>query len=115
MVELESEGELSRRRVAAFLRTLANELDDESSMDDRDVPHEESVDPDEAGDAKRITFVVGGDSATVTVPERVDFEVEVESRSPMFTSGVSQEIELELSWRIDEADEDLHADRVEIG
>lgn len=57
-------------------------------------------------DASRITFVVGGESATVTIPETLDFDVEVESRSPLLKSGVNQEVEFHLSWEIEEQPSD---------
>lgn len=56
-------------------------------------------------DAERVTLVIGGDSATVTVPEMVEFDIEVSSRSPMFSSGVNQEIEFDLSWEIENLEE----------
>lgn len=156
MVELESEGELTRSEVALFLREFANELDDDAqdrdrergefvgdadgpddTVDERREEHREEFiddvderdrdrerdDPVEGGrerreefaeeefaeeeslDHKRITLIVGGDSATVTVPNTVEFDVEVESRSPMFSSGVNQGIEFELSWDIENPDE----------
>lgn len=151
MVELESEGELTRSEVALFLREFANELDDDAhdtdrergefvgdadgpddTFDERQEEHREEFidDVDErerdrgqddsfegererreefAGegslDHKRITLIVGGDSATVTVPNTVEFDVEVESRSPMFSFGVNQGIEFELSWDIENPDE----------
>lgn len=117
MVELESEGEMARSEVAAFLREFANEID-EGILDRDRQPVEgehldESVD-EENVEPRQITFIVGGDSATVTVPDTVEFDVEVGSRSPMLSSGVSQEIEFELSWEIEAADE--HSDdRIEIG
>lgn len=151
MVELESEGELTRSEVALFLREFANELDDDAhdrdrergefvgdaggpddTVDERQEEHREEFiddvderdrdrerdDPvegererreefteEESLDHKRITLIVGGDSATVTVPNTVEFDVEVESRSPMFSSGVNQGIEFELSWDIENPDE----------
>lgn len=146
MVELESEGEMTRSEVAAFLREFASELDDGSvggdmefvdgeTLDEQQAEHrEEFVDDQddfddetfggdgqrrEEGaegdslDAKRITLIVGGDSATVTVPNTMEFDVEVESRSPMFSSGVNQEIEFELSWEIEDPDE-IGDDRIEV-
>lgn len=151
MVELESEGEMTRSEVAAFLREFASELDDgsvggdmefvddeeldgetldeqqaehrEEFVDDRDDFDDETFGGDgqrrEEGaegdslDAKRITLIVGGDSATVTVPNTMEFDVEVESRSPMFSSGVNQEIEFELSWEIEDPDE-IGDDRIEV-
>ena len=142
MVELETEGELTRAEVASFLREFVDELegagpardiDDRGTGvgDDRSDPHSSGTDarddPQQTGDrdtgggrrteadpprgggdddrprdTNQITFVVGGESATVTVPETVAFDVEVESRSPLLSSGERQEIEFELSWEIED-------------
>lgn len=114
MVELESEGELTRSEVAVFLREFADEIDDglfgrhpDSEERKEEFTDEESLDP------KRVTLIVGGDSATVTVPETVEFDVEIESRSPMLSSGVHQGIEFELSWEIENPDE-LNEDWIEV-
>lgn len=113
MVELETEGELTRTEVADFLRRFADELDDSFDRDIDRVPEAEATD-DEVVDAKPITFIVGGDSATVTVPTVVEFDVDVESRSPMFSSKVSQEIELELSWTVESTDEGHQPDAIQV-
>ena len=135
MVELESGGRMSRAEVAAFLREFVEELEDGSAnvttteRDDRQTGTTEGR-RDAAGagrqredadrtdrtiedrdrtapsDASRITFVVGGESATVTIPETLDFDVEVESRSPLLKSGVNQEVEFHLSWEIEEEPDD---------
>lgn len=76
-----------------------------SDADRRRRSGEERAEPP-AGDARRVTFVVGGDSATVTIPETVEFDVEVESRSPLLQSGESQAVEFQLSWEIEERHED---------
>ena len=125
MVELETEGEQTRTEVATFLREFADELDggmsaglddERAGMDRERLSDENRVGGAEVNgsrDAKRMTFIVGGDSATVTVPNTVEFEVEVESRSPMVSNNVEQSIELELSWKIDDSerqtdDEEMH-------
>lgn len=126
MVELDTEGQLSRSQVAEFLREFANELEpglegrggDERVEEGRESGQRtegarastgeraESREPGkDANDTRRITLIVGSDSATVTVPESVMFDVEVGSRSPMLSSGVKQEIDLELSWQIENPDE----------
>jgi len=151
MVELESEGELSRNQVAAFLHEFADELevgagerraadregtatasgssDADAIGDRRDESPIEGIEDDSddtregreveasrhrtdsgevvehTGSRERITLIVGGDSATVSVPERFDFDVEVESRSPMLSSGVHQGIEFDLSWKIENPDQ----------
>ena len=128
MVELETEGEMSRAEVATFLREFVDELEGAGAARDRDdrgtgvggdrqpaggrdtandrrsdADHSrDRGDDDRPRDTNQITFVVGGESATVTVPETVAFDVEVESRSPLLSSGERQEIEFELSWEIEE-------------
>lgn len=114
MVELESDGEMTRVEVARFLREFAREIDDGSLDGDQGgtVHREEFTEDDPAG-PKRITLIVGGESATVTVPETVDFDIEIESRSPMLSSNVHQEIEFELSWEVENPDE-LDDDRIAV-
>ena len=75
---------------------------DRADRDDRDDRTIDDRDRTVPNDASRITFVVGGESATVTIPETLDFDVEVESRSPLLKSGVNQEVEFHLSWEIEE-------------
>lgn len=117
MVELESDGEMTRSEVAAFLREFAHELDNgelEQGRESLGESHGETSGEERVLEPERMTFIVGGDSATVVVPETLDFEVEVESRSPMFGSGVSQRIELDLSWQVEQHDNDLGKDEIEI-
>lgn len=57
---------------------------------------------DQPGDTHRVTFVVGGESATVSIPETVEFDVSVQSRSPLLSSGADQEITFELAWKVEE-------------
>lgn len=112
MVEIESEGEMSRGEVALFLREFAAEIDDgvfDSTQGQEAHREEDNGSPG----PKRVTLIVGGDSATVTVPEIVDFDIEIESRSPMLSSNVHQEIEFELSWEI-ENPEELDDDRIAV-
>jgi hypothetical protein len=114
MVEIESEGEMTRGEVALFLREFAAEIDDGvfDGEEGQGVHGGEFTDEGSLG-AKRVTLIVGADSATVTVPEIVDFDIDIESRSPMFGSDVPQEIEFELSWEI-ENPEELGDDRIAV-
>lgn len=100
MVSLESEGEMTRRDVAGFLHEFADEL-----LGIERVREDETLMETDTREPTRMTFIIGGDSATVTIPERVEFEVEIESRSPLLASGVQQEIEFELSWEVEEVGE----------
>jgi len=135
MVELDTEGELTRAEVAQFLREFADELEKALGTGrggpGRDDATEEAMSQPARGDSrqglteleerrddrredgpdaesrnlKRVTLIVGGDSATVSVPPTVEFDVEVESRSPMLSSGVKQGIDFNLSWTVDNPDE----------
>ena len=138
MVELESAGEMTRSEVAAFLREFADELNDRPTREEYDddtaratgdregvtaerqtegtsddTPTQEGVPIESARERKRITLIVGGNSATVTVPHTMNFDVEVESRSPMFSSGVKQGIDFELAWEIEDPDQ-LDDDGIEV-
>lgn len=122
MAEIESEGELHRSEIAAFLREFADELDapgrrsgsrrggepPEAERDaDREVDRDRTTDEDvEAGGLRRMTLVVGGDSATLTLPETMAFDVEIASRSPLLSSGVTQSIEFDLEWEVEEMPDD---------
>ena len=138
MVELESAGEMTRSEVAAFLREFADELNDRPTREEYDddtaratgdregvtaerqtegtsddTRTQESAPIESARERKRITLIVGGNSATVTVPHTMNFDVEVESRSPMFSSGVKQGIDFELAWEIEDPDQ-LDDDGIEV-
>lgn len=175
MVELETQGELTRYQIASFLREFAAELErppdqgrpsiDFSSDADAETPRsgegtngtpiaefsagqssgersnrttadspegstdrpdtataetdtatdESASEPNGDGvpDTKRLTFVSGGKSATVMLPQTVDFDVAVQSKSPMLQSGVSQEIDFEISWELEDPD-DQYGDQIEI-
>ena len=78
-----------------------------------DTRTQEGVPIESARERKRITLIVGGDSATVTVPHTMNFDVEVESRSPMFASGVKQGVDFELAWEIEDPDQ-LDDDWIEV-
>ena len=132
MVELESRGEMSRNQVARFLREFADELEEdgvgshheEMAGDRRERATDERRDPltderretmtEEELEHKRITFIVGGNSATVTPPSLVDFDIDVGSRSPLLKSGVHQKIELVLSWDIEEHDAEGDVEHIEL-
>jgi amphi-Trp domain-containing protein len=71
----------SRSEVAEYLRAVADR-------------------PDQGGD---VTFERGGDSVSVDVPPRVEFEVKVEREGP--ADGVGEiGLELELEWPEDAAE-----------
>jgi amphi-Trp domain-containing protein len=74
-VLFESESDMGREEVATYLRTVADKLDDGTSM----------------------TLSAGGESVTMEVPASVEFEVKAEREGP---EGGRKElsVELELEW-----------------
>lgn len=97
MTEIESAQELTRTEVADYLRAFATQLDSSSPGTGTQPP------PDE--DDHRVTFLVGEDSATIDPPERITFEVEVETAEALMGNTVEHEIEFELSWQTESTDE----------
>jgi amphi-Trp domain-containing protein len=70
---------MSRADVAAYLRDVADKLDADGDLD----------------------FTAGGQSASVRVPERLQFAVDVE-RDSGADGAAEMEIEFELEWYEDE-------------
>ena len=86
----EFEQTFSRSNVAAYLREIADKLDGEGTLE----------------------FTAGGETTSVSVPERLQFEVEVE-REPNDDGSAEMEIEFELEWH--EGDDDTAQGTLEIG
>jgi amphi-Trp domain-containing protein len=70
---------MDRADVAAYLREVADRLDADGTLE----------------------FRAGGDTTSVTVPERLQFEVDVE-RDPGDHGSAEMEVEFELEWYEDE-------------
>lgn len=70
---------MSRADVAAYLHEVADKLDADGAL----------------------TFRAGGESTSVSVPERLQFEVDVE-RAPTDRGAAEMEVEFELGWSEDE-------------
>lgn len=86
----EFEQTFSRSDVAAYLRDVADELDDDGT----------------------VQFEAGGHSTSVKVPERLQFEVEVE-QSRNKDGSSEMELEFELEWH--EADDGTTSGSLNIG
>jgi len=71
----EFEQTFDRTDVAAYLREIADKLDDDGEL----------------------SFTAGGASTPVSVPERLQFEVEIE-REPGDDGAAEMELEFELTW-----------------
>lgn len=100
MAELDAETEMSRIEAANFLREFADKLEGGGATPDIGADEEFAV------DAETMTVVVGDESATVVLPDRLHMDVEVGSRSGMLESGVDQHIDFEFSWTVEELPED---------
>jgi amphi-Trp domain-containing protein len=72
----EFEQTFARADVAAYLREIADTLDGDGTLE----------------------FTAGGQTTTVSVPDRLQFDVDVE-RSPKTDGSTEMEIEFELEWR----------------
>lgn len=81
---------MSRTDVAAYLHEVADKLDDDGALE----------------------FTAGGQSTAVDVPERVQFEVDVE-RDPSDDGATELEVEFELEWYED--DDGTASGSLEIG
>lgn len=97
MTEIESVQELTRTEIADYLRAFATQLDTS--------PPGTGTQPPEGEDDHRVTLLVGEDSATIDPPERITFEVEVETEEALMGNTVEHEIEFELSWQTEPTDE----------
>lgn len=76
----EFEQTMSRADVAAYLRDVADKLDGDGTLE----------------------FTAGGQSTAVSVPERIQFEVEVQ-RDLDDQGSAEVEVEFELEWYEDES------------
>lgn len=70
---------MSRTDAAAYLRNVADKLDGDGTLE----------------------FTAGGQSTSLAVPERLQFEVDVE-RDPHDGGSAQIEVEFELEWYEDE-------------
>jgi len=86
----EFEQTFSRANVAAYLREIADKLDGDGTLE----------------------FAAGGETTSVSVPERLQFEVDVE-RDAHEDGSAEMEIEFELEWH--EGDDGTAQGTLEIG
>jgi amphi-Trp domain-containing protein len=78
------EQDMDRAAVAQYLRTVADRL--------------------ESGD--EFTLSAGGESVTLAVPGRIEFEVEVERETSKSGTSTEIELEFELEWDEDAVESD---------
>lgn len=107
MTEIEAEQQMSRSEVADYLREFADQLDTSRIAS-------EGISRDEDEDDPRVTFMIGNDSATINPPETVQFEVSVESESSIIGESGEQEVEFELAWETEAAEEREGEEELEI-
>lgn len=84
MNEFELEREQSREEVAAYLRKLADGLENDS----------------------KVTFIAGEESATINPPDSVYFRMETSADSSWIGGDDGQSFVLELGWETEEAEGD---------
>lgn len=107
MTAIESRQEMTRSEVAEYLRAFAAQLD----------PSDDVLEPgatDGDGADRRVTLMVGNDSATINPPETVTFEVEIDSERSLIGSGTEREVEFELAWETEEVESDEQPAELEI-
>jgi hypothetical protein len=108
MSEIEAEMKMTRGEVANYLREFAKQLD--PLGEGRETADYESRDQDD----RRVTFMVGEDSATIKPPETVTFEIEVDSDTALIGSRTTYEVMFELAWETDTTDDGQDEDVLEI-
>ena len=119
MSEMDAETEMSRTEVATFFRELAEKLEGrETSTGGRDenspiIGNEEETTTDrerattpDRGAGETMTVIVGDESATVVLPDRMLLDVEVGSNSGILETGTGQRVKFELAWEAEEVPED---------
>lgn len=119
MEGMDVETEMSRVEAVEFFREFADKLeglgnaadvpDDETTIiGEEDVGTTEREEATTSGTARpeTMTIIARGESATVVLPERLDVEVEVGSRSGLLESGVDQHVSFDLKWEVEELPED---------
>lgn len=135
MAEIETEREMSRAEVAAYLHEFADRLGGGGSAggetsgerasggefvtaaeDERDDEASVSNEADAPGKTPqgeyggKVTFTVGNESATVNPPDTVHFEMAVDSTSGMLESGARETVEFALHWDAEATDENGELD-----
>ncbi|WP_255171623.1 amphi-Trp domain-containing protein [Natrononativus amylolyticus] len=87
MAAIDSERQLSRNEVAAYLREFADELETETIPASSDDPV--------AG--QKMTLVAGNQSATINPPTDVGFNVRVDDDSSLMDDD-TRRVTFELEW-----------------
>ncbi|WP_224448109.1 hypothetical protein [Haloprofundus salilacus] len=62
--------------------------------------------PHSATDYRKVTFLVGNDSATINPPETVSFDVAVDSDSSLMEAGTRERVDFSIAWNADDVPED---------
>jgi hypothetical protein len=102
MSELEATQELTRAEIAAYLREFADRLD--ASGGGGRVPGGSETTLESEG--RKVTIVVGNDSATVNPPETLTFDIVVDSDSSLMGSDKNQRVTFGLRWPTEAVEED---------
>jgi hypothetical protein len=92
--------EMTRTEVADVLREFANQLDP-SYAGELPVGEEE----EEPETDRRVTLLVGNQSATINPPDTVEFDVAVDTDSSLVSGDVAERAMFEITWQVDETEE----------
>ncbi|WP_224270453.1 hypothetical protein [Haloprofundus salinisoli] len=95
-------------------RTSRNSPDTATTTEDNTVDTAEATSSDAADgnrshadtDYRKVTFLVGNDSATINPPETVSFDVAVDSDSSLMEAGTRERVDFSISWDADSVPED---------
>lgn len=81
----------------------------ETATDDIDAERAETIDTERAATARRggkVTIIAGNESATINPPERVRFDVSVDTDSSMLDAGRDHSATFTISWDAEAVEED---------
>lgn len=98
-----SEGTMAPSSTAAASDSSTT---DQSSTDGGETREtEQSLDDPATGADRRVTFLVGNDSATVNPPQEIGFAVEVGNDDSLVSSDSEQHVTFDLTWHAQDVDD----------
>lgn len=87
MAEIEVEQEKTRAEIASYLREFADELEPTSEVLGA-----------RNGNGKKMTIIVGNESATINPPDLLHFGVDVDTQSSLLEAGMDRRVTLTMRW-----------------
>jgi hypothetical protein len=106
MANVSAESEKSRAEVAEYLREFADELHPREGQQTDDRHEGSPIDGDRSGtgdsrasDGRKVTVIVGNESATLNPPETLSFGVDVDSEDSLLGGPTGERgVTFSLSW-----------------